>query len=92
MRETPTNAHLMSCCLTDGGSVSTLRISCYPQKARKQGLLGLSASPQYIKNRLEKPAFRVKIPRETDFLPLGEKPGLLHVAELPEKGGVKWLT
>ena len=62
-------------------------------KARKMGLLGLLAFPQHIKNRPEKPAFRVKIPRETDFLPLGEKPGLLHVvAELPEKGGVKRLT
>ena len=93
MRVTTTSAHLISCYLTDGGSVSTLRISCYRQKARKLGLLGPSTFESIIKNRPEKPAFRVKIPRETDFLPLGEKSGLLHVvAELPEKGEVKRLT
>ncbi len=44
MRETPTSAHLISFYLTDGCSVSTLRISYYCEKARKMGLLGYLAT------------------------------------------------
>ena len=44
MRETPTSAHLISCCLTDGGPLSILRLFRNRQKARKQGLLGPSVS------------------------------------------------
>lgn len=44
MRETPTYAHLISCYLTDGRSILFLRQKARAQKARKLGLLGLSAS------------------------------------------------
>jgi hypothetical protein len=42
MRETPTYAHLISCCLTDGGESSFLQQKARAQKARKMGLPGLS--------------------------------------------------
>ena len=44
LRETSTSAHLISCCLTDGRSVSFLRQKERAQKARKLGLLELSTS------------------------------------------------
>ena len=47
LRETSTSAHLISCCLTDGRSVSFLRQNERAQKARKLGLLELSASFAY---------------------------------------------
>lgn len=51
MRETLTNAHLISCFLTDGRSASNLRQNLNRKRARKIGLFGLSASDLYMKKR-----------------------------------------
>ena len=78
--------------LTIRCSVSTLRISCYREKARKQGLLGLLTFESIIKYGIGKSKKYVKIQEWTVRLPRGRKPGFMHVvAEMPEKGGVNTL-
>ena len=87
MRETPTSAHLISCYLTDGCAVSNLRQKARAQKARKLGLLGLSASFPYIYfallMRWNYVIFRVL----NDGFHRGKKSGLMH--DVAQGGGGK---
>ena len=55
MRETPTSAHLISCFLTDGGSISFLRQIARAQKARKLGFLGSRPLSVHIFRAFEAP-------------------------------------
>ena len=87
MRETPTSAHLISCSLTDGGSISFLRQKERTQKARKLGLPGLSASFPHINFALLKRRYYVIIQVQTVAFHRGKKSGLMHV--LAEGGGGK---
>ena len=87
LRETSTSAHLISCCLTDGRSVSFLRQNERAQKARKLGLPGLSASFPHINFALLKRRYYVIIQVQTVAFHRGKKSGLMHV--LAEGGGGK---
>ena len=88
LRETSTSAHLISCCLTDGGSISFLRQKARAQKARKLGLSGLFASFPYINFALLKRRNYDKIQVQTVAFHRGKKSGLMHV--VAEGGGGKW--
>ena len=87
LRETSTSAHLISCCLTDGRSISFLRQNARAQKARKLGLSGLSASFPYMDFALLMRRNYVKIQVQTVAFHRGKKSGLMHV--LAEGGGGK---
>ena len=87
LRETSTSAHLISCCLTYGRSVSFLRQNERAQKARKLGLPGLSASFPHINFALLKRRYYVIIQVQTVAFHRGKKSGLMHV--LAEGGGGK---
>ena len=87
MRETETYAHLISCFLTDGGSISFLRQKARAQKARKMGLSELSASFRYMNFAFLKSRNYVKIQVQNEIFPRGKKSGLMHV--VAEGGGGK---
>ena len=87
MRETPTSAHLISCCLTDGRSVSNLRQIPNRQKARKMGLSGLLASFPYINFAHLIGQIYVFFRVLNDAFHRGKKSGLMHV--VAEGGGGK---
>ena len=76
LRETSTSAHLISCCLTDGRSVSFLRQNERTQKARKLGLPGLSASFPHINFALLKRRYYVIIQVQTVAFHRGKNPDL----------------
>ena len=85
LRETSTSAHLISCYLTDGCSISFLRQKARAQKARKLGLSGLLASFPYINFALLKSKNYVIIQVQTVAFHRGKKSGLMHV--VAEGGG-----
>ena len=87
LRETPTYAHLISCCLTDGRSISFLRQNARAQKARKSGLSGLLASFLYINFALLIGQIYVFFRVLNDAFHRGKKSGLMHV--VAEGGGGK---
>ena len=87
LRETSTSAHLISCCLTYGRSVSFLRQNERTQKARKLGLPGLSASFPHINFALLKRRYYVIIQVQTVAFHRGKKSGLMHV--VAQGGGGK---
>ena len=79
MRETPTSAHLISCYLTDGRSISFLRQNARAQKARKLGLSGLLASFLYMNFALLIGQIYVLFRVLNDGFHRGKKSGLMHV-------------
>ena len=87
LRETSTSAHLISCCLTDGRSVSFLRQNERAQKARKLGLSGLSASFPHINFALLKRRYYVIIQVQTVAFHRGKNPDLCTL--LQKRGGGK---
>ena len=90
LRETPTYAHLISCCLTDGRSVSILRQNPDRQKARKQGLPGLTASGLYMKIALSQAKVLIILKNGLYFYPRGKIPDSCTSWQRErEKGGVK---
>ena len=87
MREILTSAHLISCYLTDGGSISFLRQKARAQKARKPGLSGLLASFPYINFALLIGQIYVFFRVLNDGFHRGKKSGLMHV--VAQGGGGK---
>ncbi len=79
MRETRTFAHLITCFLTDGRSISFLRQKARAQKARKMGLPELSASFPHMNFALLKSQQYDIIQVQTVAFHRGKKSGLMHV-------------
>ena len=87
LREKCTFAHLISCYLTDGRSISYLRQKARAQKARKLGLSGLSASFLHMNFALLMRRIYVFFRVLNDGFHRGKKNRLMHV--VAEEGGGK---